>query len=765
VPRFKFRWENVPSTVLAALTVDQDVLVEAAPVALRDWYGARPKEEFVRENWDLLRESWLSSDSVARKALVEQLWNLGVGEGEKFPKSKTAELDYLRSCRNAKRLREVVLDMFIDLGERTQVVVPDVTASALNSTDGKHSGAAGETRVASVPPPTSPAPSAADRGESLTALLASLPLDGTTVGNGWLRERLGFDRDKYLQTSGKGKSAGLVVAGRGRGGSLALTELGRRWLAEHGGRVSGAVQPTDKSAPKGAAPHERTIYGLTPRNGSVRLKISQAELESRLWAAANALRGPVDPADFKAYIFPLLFYKRICDAWDEEHALATAEFEKLLDEEVERDYHRFIIPHGCHWADLRRFSENAGVGLQRSLDRIQQANPETLAGIFGDVPWGNKDKLPETSLLNLIEAFGSLDLTPSQVGNDVLGAAYEYLLKQFADESGKKAGEFFTPRAVVRLLARILDPQPTDSVYDPACGSGGMLVEAANEVIEAGKSLRQMRFYAQEVNLTTAAIARMNLYLHDIEDAKVLRGDTLRDPKFRDNRGRLERFDVVVANPPFSLKNWGAETWRSDPWGRAACGVPPAGSADLAWVQHMVTSMRPDSGRLGVVMPHGVLFRAGVEGSIRQCLITQDQLEAIIGLPANLFYSTSIPACLLIFRASKDTARRGTVLIVDASARFIKGRNQNEMGQSDIEAVLAAYHEGRTGDGPVPARLVDHDEIRENGWDLNIGRYLKTAVADTVDVPTALATLQDSQTRLHEAEARLDERLKAAGYE
>jgi type I restriction enzyme M protein len=493
-------------------------------------------------------------------------------------------------------------------------------------------------------------------------------------------------------------------------------------------------------------------------------ELSQQQLESRLWAAANALRGPVDPADFKAYIFPLLFYKRICDTWDEEHKQAANDYDDLLDDEVEADYHRFVIPDGCHWEDIRRLHENVGVGLQRSLDRIQQANPETLAGIFGDVAWGNKDKLPEISLLNLIEAFGSLDLTPSRVGNDVLGAAYEYLLKQFADESGKKAGEFFTPRAVVRLLTQLLDPQPTDSVYDPACGSGGMLVEAANEVIEAGGSLKQMRFYAQEVNLTTAAIARMNLYLHDIEDVKVMRGDTLRDPKFRDDRGRLERFEVVIANPPFSLKNWGAETWTSDPWGRAACGVPPAGSGDLAWVQHMVASMRPDTGRLGVVMPHGVLFRGGVEGAIRQCLITRDQLEAVIGLPSNLFYSTTIPACLLIFRGAKPAARRGAVLFVDGSSAFTKGRNQNQMSTTDVEDILAAYRAGDTDDGPVRARLVEHGEIKENGWDLNIGRYLKTAAVKTVDVLTALAALRDAQAELRAAEAKLDERLKAAGY-
>jgi type I restriction enzyme M protein len=291
-----------------------------------------------------------------------------------------------------------------------------------------------------------------------------------------------------------------------------------------------------------------------------------------------------------------------------------------------------------------------------------------------------------------------------------------------------------------------------------------MLVEAANEVLEAGGSLRQMRFYAQEVNLTTAAIARMNLYLHDIEDAEVLRGDTLRDPKFRDARGRLRRFDVVIANPPFSLKNWGADVWASDPWGRAFCGVPPAGNGDMAWVQHMVASMRPGTGRVGVVMPHGVLFRGGVEAKIRQCLITQDQLEAVVGLPPNLFYSTSIPACLLIFRAEKPVERKGCVLFVDGSSRFTKGRNQNQMGPADIEAVVAAYRTSGSDGTGVPARLVEHSEIKENGWDLNIGRYLKTAAGETLDVPAALAALSEAQAALREAEERLAERLRAAGY-
>jgi type I restriction enzyme M protein len=312
---------------------------------------------------------------------------------------------------------------------------------------------------------------------------------------------------------------------------------------------------------------------------------------------------------------------------------------------------------------------------------------------------------------------------------------------------------------------RILDPQPGEEVYDPACGSGGMLVETINEIREAGGDTRTLRLYGQEVNLTTAAIARMNLFLHDLEDFRIVRGDTLRDPRFLERSG-LRKFDVVVANPPFSLKNWGAETWAGDAYGRAFCGVPPVNTADLAWVQHMVASMNPETGRVGVVMPHGVLFRGGAEKVIRQCLIEQDRLEAVIGLPPNLFYSTSIPACLLIFKAEKPAERRGSVVFVDGSACFIKGKNQNHMGDEDAEAIVAAYRTGDDpdGDGGVQVRLVPHAEISDNGWDLNIGRYLRTAAADTITVEEALANLSEAQITLHQAEAKLADRLKAAGY-
>lgn len=493
--------------------------------------------------------------------------------------------------------------------------------------------------------------------------------------------------------------------------------------------------------------------------------LTQQELESRLWDAANSLRGPVDPADFKAYIFPVLFFKWISDTWDREHAQAVEEFGESLDNEIEADYHRFVVPADAHWSELRKKSTNVGVALQHMLDRLQAANPEKLAGIFGDVAWGNKDRIPEAALLDLIDTFDRLQLDPESVSHDMLGNAYEYLLKQFADESGKKAGEFFTPRSVVRLITRILDPQPGESMYDPACGSGGMLVEGINEIREAGGSAHTLRVYGQEVNLTTSAIARMNLYLHGIEDQNILRGDTLRNPKFRTSTG-LAHFDVVIANPPFSLKKWGDDGWKNDSWGRALWGVPPANFADYAWVQHMVRSMHPDTGRVGVVMPHGVLFRSGKEGTIREEMVKSGLLEAVIGLPSNLFYSTSIPACILVLRAKPRDGRKGHVQFIDASARFTKGRNQNHMRDDDVQSVIDAYKTGDDpdGDGGVQTRLVPIDEIADNDYDLNIGRYIRATADEVIDVATALKELREAESAFDEARAAMWERLDEAGY-
>lgn len=495
------------------------------------------------------------------------------------------------------------------------------------------------------------------------------------------------------------------------------------------------------------------------------MTVTLQQLETRLWDAANALRGPVDPADFKTYVFPMLFWKWVSDTWEYEHQQAVDEYGGDLTEEIENDYHRFELPDGARWGQVTIKTNNLGAEIGKALLRIEQANPNSLAGIFGDAAWGNKERIPETALLGLIRAFNSLNLNPESVTHDLLGQGYEYLLKNFADESGKKAGEFFTPREVVNLLVGILEPEPGESVYDPASGSGGMLVATINKIRESNKDHRTLRLYAQEVNLTTSSIARMNLFLHEIEDFNVYRGDTLRDPGFRDKTGALLQFDTVIANPPFSLSDWGADTWPADP--RAFCGVPPAKNGDYAFIQHMITSMKPITGRVGVVMPHGVLFRGGAEGRIRKCLIEEDRLEAVIGLPPNLFYSTSIPACILVFRDQKPTDRKNNVLFIDGSARFVKGKNQNLITDDDIHVLTQAYRTGEDpdGDGGANVRLVPVDEIAANDFDLNIGRYIKVAAEETADLPTLVAAYQAAREARVNSEKHMLRMLHAAEIE
>jgi type I restriction enzyme M protein len=492
---------------------------------------------------------------------------------------------------------------------------------------------------------------------------------------------------------------------------------------------------------------------------------TQQDIESWLWESANILRGPVDPANLRDFVFPLLFLKRLSDTWDEEQEKAIKKFGKDIDDETAADFHAFQIPKGCHWADLRRAAENHGVLIQNIMQKIEEANPNQLAQIFGNAPWADHNKMPPERLEKLVSHFSQRDLSPSKVSNDLLGGGYEYLLKRFSDESSTSAGQFFTPRAVVHLLVRILGPQPKDAIYDPTCGSAGMLIEAAAEVKQSGGSVRQMRFYGQEVNQTSAAIGRMNLFIHEVEDAQIRREDTLNNPKFVNAKGKLEQFDLVLANPPFSLKDWGADKWVTDPHKRAIGGVPPKNNGDYAWIQHMLASMKPETGRVGVVMPNGVLFRSGAEGAIRKHLIESDLLECVIGLAPNLFYGASIPACLMFFRTTKEKQRKGHVLFIDASKRFSKSKAQNFLTEADVEDIFVVYQTmGKSVKEKISARLVPHNEIEENSWDLNIGRYLKADSAEVVDVQDALASFDQARTELAAAEKALLAKLKAAGY-
>lgn len=348
-----------------------------------------------------------------------------------------------------------------------------------------------------------------------------------------------------------------------------------------------------------------------------------------------------------------------------------------------------------------------------------------------------------------------MPLSNGQIDSDVLGQAYEYLIKKFADATNKKAGEFYTPRSIVRLLINILDPREGETIYDPACGTGGMLLEAVHHVRDAGGDVKSLRgkLYGQEKNLTTSGIARINLFLHGVEDFRIERGDTLRQPAFFDG-DKLAAFDCVIANPPFSLERWGEEIWANDPFGRNFAGVPPRKSGDYAWVQHMIKSMHVRTGRMAVVLPHGALFRMGVEGQIRRRILEMDMLEAVIGLGPNLFYGTGLAACVLVMKAGKMPGRRKQVLFIDASRLFKRGRNQNTLEPVHADGIYELYRGYESVEGL--ARLATLDEIERNDWNLNIPRYVEPLVeAETVSVEDALAGLKESLEGAYAAEARL----------
>ncbi|MPZ47288.1 MAG: N-6 DNA methylase [Betaproteobacteria bacterium] len=491
--------------------------------------------------------------------------------------------------------------------------------------------------------------------------------------------------------------------------------------------------------------------------------ISLSQLESHLWEAANILRGPVDAADFKTYVFPLLFFKRISDVYDDEYTAALAE--SGGDEEYARfpQNYRFQIPEGCHWSDVRTVASNVGQALQRAMRGIEKANPETLYGIFGDAAWTNKERLPDSLLRDLIEHFSRIPLGNQAAQADILGQSYEYLIKKFADLTNKKAGEFYTPRAVVRLMVNILDPREGESIYDPACGTGGMLLDAVQHVRESHGDDRTLwgKLFGQEKNLTTSAIARMNLFLHGASDFQIVRGDTLRQPAFflGDN---LAAFDCVIANPPFSLEKWGDEVWSADPYGRNFAGMPPSKSGDYAWVQHMLKSMAPATGRMAVVLPHGALFRMAREGEIRRKILQMDLLDAVIGLGPNLFYGTGLAACILVFRQRKHKDRRKQILIVDASREFKTGRAQNELMPEHVERIHGWYRDYRDVEGI--ARVVTLDEIARNEHNLNIPRYVEPkSEQEVLSVEEAMNRLRKASDAAFAAEDKLIAILKREG--
>ncbi|WP_282773620.1 type I restriction-modification system subunit M [Phaeodactylibacter xiamenensis] len=450
------------------------------------------------------------------------------------------------------------------------------------------------------------------------------------------------------------------------------------------------------------------------------------QLEKYLWGAATTLRGTIDAGDYKQYIFPLLFFKRICDVYDEEFEQAMAESDGDLEYAAFAENHRFQVPENAHWKAVRETTENVGLAIQDAMRAIEKANPDTLYGIFGDASWTNKNRLSDETLLNLIEHFSQHKLNHANVPDDQLGNAYEYLIKEFADDSGHTAAEFYTNRTVVQLMTKIMDPQPGESVYDPTCGSGGLLLNCALQLKEEGKEYRTLKLYGQEINLITSAIARMNMFMHGIEEFQIVRGDTLARPAFLEN-DELKKFNVILANPPYSIKAWDRKSFENDPYGRNIWGTPPQSFADYAFQQHIQLSLDKENGRSISLWPHGILFR-DTETKMRKKMVEADVVECVIGLGPNLFYNSPMEACLLITNNNKPAERAGKVLIINALKEVKQEKNIAFLEKQHIERILNAYHGFEDIDGF--AKVVTSEEIQEKGGSLNIAQYVSNVDKD-----------------------------------
>ncbi|SBW19230.1 N-6 DNA methylase [Candidatus Protofrankia californiensis] len=456
-------------------------------------------------------------------------------------------------------------------------------------------------------------------------------------------------------------------------------------------------------------------------------RITQRELESYLWGAAVLLRGLIDAGDYKQFIFPLVFLKRLSDVYDEEHADAMRiyEDEKLADLP---ENHRFAIPDGAHWADVRQATENVGAAILRAMRAIESANPDTLQGVFGDGDWGNKDLLPDRTLRDLAEHFSTRTLTVANLPEDELGNGYEYLIKKFADDSGHTAQEFYTNRTLVHLMTMMLRPEPGETVYDPTCGTGGMLISAAAELRRQGKEWRNLGLYGQELNYGTSAIARMNLFLHGVTEGHVAHGDTLTKPAFLDRHGGLRTFDVILANPPYSIKTWNRVAFANDPHGRNMWGVPPQGTADYAFIQHIARSLDEWTGRAAILLPHGVLTRFS-EAEFRRAMVASDIVEAVVAMGPGLFYNSSMEAIVLVLRMNKPAARRGKVLFIDAKDQFAREQAQSFLRENHQKKILAAYEAFTDDDGFAAVATID--QIAAKNYSLAMPLYVVGSTAST----------------------------------
>ena len=464
-------------------------------------------------------------------------------------------------------------------------------------------------------------------------------------------------------------------------------------------------------------------------------RITIDELESYLWNSAVLLRTSIDAGAYKQYIFPLLFFKRICDVYDEETEAAVEKYGDDIDDFDEEELHTFIVPKGFHWKDVREVSENVGLAIVNAFHAIEKANIDQLHGVFGDGAWTNKNRLPDSLLKDLIEHFSSKTLSIANCPEDELGQGYEYLIKKFADDSGHTAQEFYTNRTVVHLMTEILKPQSGESIYDPTCGSAGMLISCIAYLKQQNKEWRNVKVYGQEINQLTSAIGRMNLFLHGVQDFHIVNDDTLKAPAFIKN-GELQKFDLVLANPPYSIKQWDRAAFESDKYGRNFLGTPPQGRADYAFFQHILTSMNPGSGRCAILFPHGILFR-NEEKDMRTKLVQSDMVDCVIGLGPNLFFNAPMEACIVICRTFKDPAKRGKVLFINAVKEVTRKNAQSYLEDAHIAHISSAYE--NYVDEENYAKVATIDEIAAQDYSLNIPLYVRGSIVD----PNPVASVEE----------------------
>lgn len=502
-------------------------------------------------------------------------------------------------------------------------------------------------------------------------------------------------------------------------------------------------------------------------------RINQNSINKALWAACDTFRGTISADTYKDFILTMLFLKYISDVWQDHYDGYKAKYgdEPELIEELMKN-ERFVLPKTASFYTLYEHRHEPGNGerIDQALHAIEEANGTRLkdAGksVFQDISF-NTDKLGEekqknTILRHLLEDFAKpeLNLKPSRVGTlDVIGNAYEYLIKNFAASGGQKAGEFYTPPEVSDLIAELLDPQPGDSICDPACGSGSLLMKCGRKVTTNHGS-KQYALYGQEAIGSTWSLAKMNMFLHGEDNHKIEWGDTIRNPKLLDKNGDLMLFEIVTANPPFSLDKWGHEEAENDKFSRFRRGVPPKTKGDYTFILHMIETLKPRTGRMGVVVPHGVLFRGSSEGKIRQQLINENLLDAVIGLPEKLFYGTGIPAAILIFKKERSDSN---VMFIDASREFKAGKNQNLLAEENIAKIVGVYKTRKSLD--KYAYLASLEEIKENDYNLNIPRYVDTfEEEEEIDLLAVRAEREQLKAQLAELEGEMAKYLEELGY-